>query len=61
MLIDSRTCRKDYQYQEILDSLDVTLTDAEIGLITAASKESPSKRAYARKVWHDADDEGALR
>jgi hypothetical protein len=60
-LICVRTCRKEYQYKEILDSLDITLTEAEIGLIIAASKGCPPKRVYARKVWQDADNEGVLR
>lgn len=57
----SRTCKKEHQYEEIFDSLSLSLSPAEMELISAAGRSAPPKRRYALKVWGDAASTGYVR
>ncbi|KAI9632188.1 NADP-dependent oxidoreductase domain-containing protein [Dioszegia hungarica] len=55
------TCKKEHQYEEIFDSLSLSLSPAEMELISAAGRSAPQKRRYALKVWGDAASTGYVR
>lgn len=47
----SRTASKEWQYQQILDSVDVELTDAELADIDDAGRRGGIKGKYTLPDW----------